>query len=278
MKPIFCINTTTDRKNTDFDGKELITRCAGEENTKIFKSKRDTFVNVLKKVNTPLAMQMVKWFCGLLAVLVLVPTLAVGTDAAMKNAPVLVIGGAVAALAWVVLMLVSRIRQRQMLMKYDLEGLSREVYHAYEAVQRELDIPSNASKVDVLTFQYEYKNGKVIPKTYGLQATPFLNTDVKMFVSGDALCINDVENVYTVPISEIKGITEVGSRISLPMWNKEESPKSEKYRAYKLTPNTLGGVSFKPYYIMEIEHEGELYGLYLPSYEIDEIKKLIGYI
>ena len=50
---------------------------------------------------------------------------------------------------------------------------------------------------------------------------------------------------------------------------------SEKYIQYKLKTNNYGIISIDVYYILEFEHNGEIYGIYFPNYELFTFKKLL---
>ena len=43
-----------------------------------------------------------------------------------------------------------------------------------------------------------------------------------------------------------------------------------------MTVNNMGNVFFKPYYILEIEHNDEIFGIYFPCYELPIFEKLTG--
>jgi hypothetical protein len=103
-----------------------------------------------------------------------------------------------------------------------------------------------------------------------------MNVSVKLYETNDALHIADLENVYSFAKSELKVITTVNKRISVPTWNKDEDPRSGSFKRYKMTVNNIGNVFFKPYYILEIEHESQIFGIYFPCYELEIFEHLTG--
>jgi hypothetical protein len=97
-----------------------------------------------------------------------------------------------------------------------------------------------------------------------------------MYATLDEVYIADLENVYSFKKSEIKALTTVNKRISVSNWNKREDPRMGIYIPYKMTVNNLGDIFMKPYYILEIEREGQAYGIYFPCYEIKTVEFLSG--
>ena len=86
----------------------------------------------------------------------------------------------------------------------------------------------------------------------------------------------NVESVYAFKRSELKTIKTVNKRISIPTWNKEEEPTAGAFKQYKLAVNNIGNIFFKPYHILEVEHNGETFGIYFPPYELATFEKLTG--
>ena len=109
-----------------------------------------------------------------------------------------------------------------------------------------------------------------------MQTTPFLNLEVKVYETGSELHIADIENVYSFDKLEIRGITTVKKRIMIPSWNKDEDPRRGRFKPYKMTVSNTGDVSFKPYYILNIERDRQKYGLYFPCYELEVFERLTG--
>ena len=43
-----------------------------------------------------------------------------------------------------------------------------------------------------------------------------------------------------------------------------------------MSQTNTGEVSIKPYYVLEIENDGDLYGIYFPCYELATFERLTG--
>ena len=55
-----------------------------------------------------------------------------------------------------------------------------------------------------------------------------------------------------------------------------EEPNKGYYKQFKITGDDDDGVSFKPYYILQFRHEGELWGIYFPCYDLEAFERLTG--
>ena len=104
----------------------------------------------------------------------------------------------------------------------------------------------------------------------------YLNFEVKVFTEGEDVHFADLGTRYTFHRTDFRAIRTVYKRVSIPCWNKEEDPKSDKYKPYKLVVNNIGTVFFKSYHILELEREGRLYGIYFPCYELPVFEKITG--
>ena len=85
-----------------------------------------------------------------------------------------------------------------------------------------------------------------------------------------------MDEIYGFELSELKAIRTYTKGVIVPFWNKDEDIGEEKYKLYKVRKNSNGDINFKGYHVLEIEHGGELWGLYFPSYELSVFEKLTG--
>ena len=108
-----------------------------------------------------------------------------------------------------------------------------------------------------------------------LMQSMYENDSYKIFTENGALCIADMENKYRIPANEIKKIITVKARMVVPSWNKTTSYNEGIYKQYKISCND-NGFTFKPYYILEIEHNGEQWGIYFPNYELPFFEYITG--
>ena len=276
MKPIFCIDVTLDKNNEIVNGSEFITRTASKQKIEEYENKQEDLEQTVEKSKLPLLLRIIKYLCGLFFLTVLAASVKAGFETALKNAPILVMSEALCGILWIILHFVSKGKEKKVLKEENAEQQSKEIYEDFKNIHNELNVPDDAAGVDILHFRYKMKNGKIRPYVSGLQTTAYMNVSVKMYETNDALHIADLENVYSFAKSELKVITTVNKRISVPTWNKDEDPRKGSFKCYKMTVSDMGDVFFKPYYILEIEHESQIFGIYFPCYELEIFEHLTG--
>ena len=67
-----------------------------------------------------------------------------------------------------------------------------------------------------------------------------------------------------------------GKAIYIPNWNKDTPPNEGLYMNLKLTQDSYERFRVKPYYILEFDHNCELWGLYFPNYELSTFESVTG--
>lgn len=276
IKPLFSTDITFDKKNKTINGLEFITRTASKQKIEEYDHKLENLNQTIEKSKLPLWLQIIKLLSGWFSIIMLFSCIGADFKTAWKNASVLIIIGVFCGILWIILHIVSKSKEKQVLKEENAEKKLEELSGDFISIQDELNVPGDAAEIDVLSFRYKLKNGAIRPCAIGMQMTLYFNTIVKIYATPDELHIVDLENVYSFPKSSIKSIITVNKRICVPTWNKEENPTKGKFKPYKMTVNNVGHVFFKPYYILEIEKEGEFFGVYFPCYELDTIENLTG--
>jgi hypothetical protein len=84
-----------------------------------------------------------------------------------------------------------------------------------------------------------------------------------------------MESVFSIPLSCLKEIRKVDKRIVFTNWNKEEPFNKGSFKPYKIREEKAG-YSCPCYYILDVEYQGELYGIYFPCYELDTFRQATG--
>ncbi len=278
LKPIFCIDATENKNNLIQNGSEFITATVAESKTSELEEKEEELQEAADKAKLPLWLRVIKYICGFffgIVLLAVVRNLGKLTFAEMfNNAPILFIAAFVCAAAWLCLTVCAKTKENKTLKEQDVEQIAYEMDSAVKTIFEELKVPYNAVDIDVLVFRYKVKDGKVRPISYLFQNTPYVNVALKAYVSDGYLYLADLQNLYSFKLSELISITTVNKRISISQWNKDVDPKHERFKQYKLRVNDNSGIFLKPYYILEGEHNGERFGIYFPSYELDNIEIL----
>ena len=280
MKVIFGIDITADKKNETPYGDEFITKKVSKESSEELEAKQEELEQTVENSQLPLWLRITKFLCGIFAVMVIAGVFkamsSISFEQAFKNAPALIIGGGVCAFVWLILQILSMKKEKSVLKEDDADGQVKQIENDMREIYYELGVPEDAPSVDILMFKYKVKDGEIVVKTTGLESVAYFNLETKAFVKEGMLHIADVESLYSFALDELKGIKTVNKRIGIISWNKKEDPRKGEYKKYKMTVNDMGNVFFKPYHILEIERDGQSFGLYFPCYELEVLEELTG--
>ena len=134
-----------------------------------------------------------------------------------------------------------------------------------------IGVPETAPTVDILFFDYKMAAGEIRRKDRS-----FTNLDMRIFVDADALCLSDTERRFDIPLADIRSLKTVKGDFSLSFWNKSVPCDAGEYRFYGIKKKHSFRYTFSTYHVLEVEREGERYGLYFPCYELPTLQELIG--
>ena len=279
MKPVFGIDITDNKKNIDTNAAPFVTATNEGGQLERFEEGQEELLKAEDRTQMPFLLRLVKWLCGFFAVAVALGVIKAESPAvAFQNAPYLIVGAGVAALLWAVLQYLSVKKKRDALADGGVEQQIEDMKHTVKRLYSDLDVPTDAPCVDVLLFKYKVKDGEIVAKAVDVPTTPYLAVEMCLFRAGDALCLADVEHRYSFSLSSLRAIRTVHKRIAIPSlcWSKDEEPTKGKYKPYKMTVNGIGSISFQPYYILELEHNGETFGIWFPPYERPLFEEVSG--
>lgn len=69
----------------------------------------------------------------------------------------------------------------------------------------------------------------------------------------------------------------IDDKNALFFWNKDVPHNQGEYRQYKIKEDEMGNYRCRAYFILEIEKDGESYGMYVPEYEEETLKRIVGH-
>ena len=278
---VFGINCTENKKNETVDGVRFITETATPEEKKALEASSDQMLESLQTAKPPLLLRLLPKlfaFCGLIAVTVFLRSLTLEDPQNTLGfyIPFLVVGILLFLLSLVTAKLVQR-HVGKKLESDETKQVINHLDHVSAQINQNLGIPDTAREMDILLYRYTVKKEKQRPFVPGLALTPYINTEMYAYVQGDALCLADAERVFSFPLDEIRGIQTVKKRICVPFWNKETPYNKEEFNPYGMTANQYGCIFFKPYHLLQLAHEGELWEIAFPCYELPLIEALTGH-
>lgn len=156
-------------------------------------------------------------------------------------------------------------------LKFDFSEASKKLEAAAAEAARELGVPEIALTVDV--FPYHYKNSGDTVLRVGKKGK-FDNLAVSVFLREEQLCFATAQELFAVPLSEIKGFREYDEDFEMDMWLKPEEPDSDKYKAYGIRKS--GFLSHKGHGYFGIRIGEDAYEVLIPCYDFDGVKGLLS--
>ena len=282
MKPFLCTDITLDKHNEAVNGEEFIAARPSEMMSSTLSSAAEKAFETQEKAKLPVLLRVVRWLCGITALFIAFATIkalnrsGITLSEAYGNAPALFWVGGVCLVVWAVLCLAASHKSRTVLENDEGQFNMAKFDSVVGSVMDELEVPSDAADVDVLTFNYKVTNGKIKPKGGAMDFTPYRNGEYKLFSDADAIYLADILGKFAIPRAEIRRIATVSKSISVPDWNKDAPASSSEYKRFKLKPDQYGCTHFKPYHILEFEHYGETWGIYFAPYDLAAFETVTG--
>ena len=266
MKPVFGIDITTNKKNEHSNSEEFVIQTTSKEKAEALEAKQENLLQTIEESKLPLWIRIVKIVCGFYALIVIVGVIKalpdVGFDQALRNAPILIISGFLALIAWLILQFLTKRKEKRVMTEQNTEQQMEALDADIENIYEELNVPDDAASVDVLFFPYKVKNGNIIPQNL------YINLDLKIFKTEDNLCLADLDNLFAFPLSSLQSIQTVKKHITIPSWNKDTEPTKDEFKPYKMATDQYGRVHLKSYHILTLMHNGRIHGIYFPCYEL----------
>lgn len=284
MKPFLCTDVTLDKANEEYNGKEFITAKPSDALAEAYENNLNESIDMIfKKTPKEKIIILLRAVCLILTVfplLILVSILCEVDEMTLGMVyntfpwAFYVVGAA--AVCWVILEIINKKYEKAKEESEESKQLDRDRDTISRNIFAEMNVPFDTPDTELISFQYTTESGK--PEIYKSkdEITPFNNFSMKLFTANGKLCIADLEGKYEIDLSKLRRISTVDKRITLPIWYKDTPCSKGEYKRFNIREEKYGMVSFKPYHVLEFEHEGDLWGIYFPCYELDTIEKLTG--
>ena len=280
MKPLYGIDRTTLKKNTFHEGDCFIAATVSDMTRQSYERALQSAAKELESTKLNPLLRGLKTVCSWITLIVFLSTIRalrnVTIAEAFENAPFIfwLMGGC--GMVWLVLTILTNRKAKTVMAGEDFNMSTRRLEGEIDRVFRELQVPDDAKQVDVVQLTYRWKNGTVKISTTGSETTPYTNVSLRVFRREDVLCLADLENRYELPISAMRRLKMVKKPLVIQGWNKEEKLNDPFYKPYKLTMDNYERVHTKSYGLLELNHDGVDWALWLPPYELNYISALTG--
>lgn len=278
MKPFLGIDLTFDKKNEIVNGKEFLVQTPSAALHHTLDSSMEKASVETKKAELPLPVRILQYCCSLITMIIVIGILRadVSITQAYQNVPWLFWLGGGCTLVWLVLQLTGKAKANKVLATEDCTQSISHLESVYNAVFAELKVPEQAREVDLLQFYYKVKGDTVKPVTKGMMTTPYMNPIFRVYADPENLYISNLEGKYAIPQASILGIRTIKKHIRITEWNKDVPVNKGIYKQYKLGIDQYDCVHCQCYHIMEVKHGDEIFGFYIPSYELPVFEALTG--
>ena len=280
MKPFYGIDRTTLKKNTFHEGDCFIAATVSDMTRQSYVRALQNAAKELEATKLNPLLRGLKTVCSWITLIVFLSTIRalrnVTIAEAFENAPGIfwLMGGC--GIVWLVLTILTNRKAKTVMAAEDFSQSTRRLESEIDRVFRELQVPEEAKQVDVVQLTYRWKNGTVKISTTGSETTPYTNVSLRVFRREDVLCLADLENRYELPIAAMRRLKKVKKPLVIQGWNKEEKLNDPFYKPYKLTMDNYERVHTKSYGLLELNHDGMDWALWLPPYELNYISALTG--
>ncbi len=283
MKPFIGIDITEDKKNTEFNGKEFVVQETSKALYEAYDKATNEIGDFSKKASMPLWYRIIHKIIGVGALIVSTSLVKIvlnndGIETiikVVKEMPWFVLIGVSCWILFGCMTLIARKKIKEIAESDEYNHTQSKAESLSNSIYAELGVPSQAPFVDVLSFQYKIKDGKLKPKSKEAKTVPFINIAFKIHSDGQKLYLTEMESKYAFELSELKRIKIIKERGVVQSWNKDEDFNKGEYKQYKITKNDYG-YYFKHYCILELVHNGEPWEIYFPDYELPIFEQVTG--
>ncbi len=151
----------------------------------------------------------------------------------------------------------------------DFTEASKRLEEAAAEAARELGVPEGALSVDILPFHYKMKGDTPIPVG---KKNRYDNLSVSMYTEDAHLCMATAQELYRIPLTDIRGYREYDEDFEIDMWLKPEDFNSEKYAAFGIRKSGFFSCKTHGYYGLDI---GGNFEVLIPCYDFPALKGLV---
>lgn len=283
MKPFIGIDLTQDKNNEQYNGQKFVVKKPSEVLSQALEKTGEESIDMItKKSQLPLAVRIIYWALGILGFSALMGLIRFLIDDEMSigeaytAAPLLFFAIAGCLIVWLVVFVIARKKEKSILESDENKNIDANWDIISANIFSELSVPLDAKAVDIISFTYKIKNGKIKPCEKGFELSPYCNYEYRIFKDAENLYLANLDEKYAISLSSLKAIHTVKKNVTVPLWNKDEEYNKGIYKRYKIREGKYGDITFKSYHILEFEHCREVWGIYFPNYELPVFEEITG--
>lgn len=280
MKPVLGIDITEDKNNLIMNDVKFIVQTPSEMLQQRLEASMDNAEEVVEKAKLPLVLTIIKGVCGIAGLTVAMSILRNLDEHSFtemyQRAPWLTWIGVAGILIWAVLEVLSRKKAKAVMETDESKNTLSSLERVKESIFTELSVPASAKEVDLLSFFYKVKEDKIKVCRNPMQTAQYFNSVYKVYTDAENLYLTNLDAKHAFPLSSLRAIRTVNKRVVMDEWYKDEPYNKGQYKPYKIALTRQGEYTYKGYHILELELNGELWGIYFPSYELTFFEEITG--
>lgn len=227
------------------------------------------------KSSLPKPLKVLRTVCVLIVamiVLALIKSLRKNSIEAMfGNSPMIFYVGGACLVVWLVLTVLEKSYYKKVEASGEFNRIAGKIENLKKQSEEMLGVPPESKAVDVLSFRYTEKNGKVKIKEDLFYKHS--NNEMRLYRNNDDLCLADIECVYSIPMADIKRYVLKKKKAEMDEWNKDTPFDKGEYKQYKIAANDYGTIFCKYYALQFADAFGE-YEIFFPVYELEAFKAI----
>lgn len=155
-------------------------------------------------------------------------------------------------------------------LQLDFSEASKRLEEAAAEAARELGVPETALTVDVFPYHYKMKENVAVPVG---RRGHYDNISVSVFLRGEALCLATAQELFCIPLTDVKGYREYDEDFEIDMWLKPEEFDSDKYKEYGLRKS--GFLARKGHGYFGLKLGDDAFEVLIPCYDFPLVKGLL---
>ncbi len=283
MKPFRGFNLSENKKDPKANGYEFIVQAPSPELLSALQRSKGKLDTAEKKAKLPLILRIVEWITAIAGVAILLGIFKATTDEdpvpfskILNEMPELIVAGLVLVAIALLIQFFEKRRENSVYTSDENNLTLSHLVSSVDTIFSDLGVPENAREVDILSFLYKDKEGEAKLTVKAKQNFMFLNQSFKIFADPKTFYLVNIEGKFAFSRRDVKAIRTVSKRATLNEWNKDYPFDDERYKKYKIVMDQYGVIYVKNYYILELDIDGQIWGIYFPPYELPLFEALTG--
>ncbi len=151
----------------------------------------------------------------------------------------------------------------------NIEAATERLGEAAAEAARELGVPADTPYLEILPYHYKMSGETPVDAA---KRNHFDNIAVSAWVESDALHLATAQELYRIPLADIRGYRAIDEEFTVDYWLKEEESDSETYREYNIRKSGFMARKLRLYYAVELTTD---YEFFVPCYDLGVLKKLV---